>query len=199
MPDDGSLQAIALPYDNILQTIGCTPRPRINRLFGAARAVYVKSAEPVGSITDRLALAMVEAAQRCSALAQGGTIIEPTSGNTSIGLAMVAAVKGHQLVLLMPDGMSIERRRLMLAHCASMELTPLERACMARSRVRPSRLPRRPVAGCCSSEKSATIDAHLRTTAEEIAADFPQGVDTLTTGVGTGGHNTWCERLRQAK
>lgn len=116
--------------DNILHTIGNTPHVRINRLFGPAAQVWVKSerSNPGGSIKDRIALAMVEEAERSGQLQPGGTIIEPTSGNTGVGLALVAAVKGYKLVLVMPDSMSIERRRLMLAYGASFDLTPKERA-----------------------------------------------------------------------
>ena len=114
--------------ENILQTIGQTPHIRINRLFASSHPVWIKSerANPGGSIKDRIALAMVEAAEKSGALKPGGTIVEPTSGNTGIGLAMVAAVKGYKLVLVMPDSMSIERRRLMLAYGASFDLTPSE-------------------------------------------------------------------------
>ena len=115
--------------DNILQTIGNTPHVRINRLFGAGAHVWIKSerSNPGGSIKDRIALAMVEAAEQSGALKPGGTIIEPTSGNTGIGLALVAAVKGYKLILVMPDSMSIERRRLMLAYGASFDMTPKEK------------------------------------------------------------------------
>ncbi|TXH61366.1 MAG: pyridoxal-phosphate dependent enzyme, partial [Burkholderiaceae bacterium] len=114
---------------NVLQTIGQTPHIRINRLFGASHEVWIKSerANPGGSIKDRIALAMIEAAEASGALKPGATIIEPTSGNTGVGLAMVAAVKGYQLVLVMPDSMSVERRRLMLAYGASFDLTPREK------------------------------------------------------------------------
>jgi cysteine synthase A len=113
---------------NILQTIGNTPHIRINRLFGADHSVYIKNerANPGGSIKDRIALAMVQAAEQSGVLKSGGTIIEPTSGNTGVGLAMVAAVKGYKLVLVMPESMSIERRRLMLAYGATFVLTPRE-------------------------------------------------------------------------
>ena len=115
-----------MKVDNVLQTIGNTPHVRINRLFGAGANVWIKSerGNPGGSIKDRIALAMVEDAEKSGALQPGGTIIEPTSGNTGVGLAMVAAVKGYKLVLVMPDSMSIERRRLMLAYGASFDLTP---------------------------------------------------------------------------
>ena len=115
--------------DNILQTIGNTPHVRINRLFGANHNVWIKSerGNPGGSIKDRIALSMVEAAEKSGELKAGSTIIEPTSGNTGVGLAMVAAVKGYKLILVMPDSMSIERRRLMLAYGASFDLTPREK------------------------------------------------------------------------
>ena len=118
-----------MKVDNVLQTIGNTPHVRINRLFGAGANVWIKSerGNPGGSIKDRIALAMIEDAEKSGALQPGGTIIEPTSGNTGVGLAMVAAVKGYKLVLVMPDSMSIERRRLMLAYGASFDLTPREK------------------------------------------------------------------------
>ena len=187
--------------DNVLATIGNTPHIRINRLFGDA-SVWVKSerANPGGSIKDRIALAMVEGAERSGALAPGGTIIEPTSGNTGIGLAMVAAVKGYKLVLVMPDSMSVERRRLMLAYGASFELTPREKG-MKGSIARAHEL----VAATPGAwmpqqfENPANIDVHVRTTAEEIAADFPDGLDAIITGVGTGGHLTGCAMVLKAR
>ena len=187
--------------ESILQTIGNTPHIRINRLFGD-RAVWIKSerANPGGSIKDRIALSMVEDAEKSGALKPGGTIIEPTSGNTGIGLAMVAAVKGYKLVLVMPDSMSIERRRLMLAYGASFDLTPREKG-MKGSIARAMEL----VAATPNSwmpqqfENPANIDVHARTTALEIIADFPDGVDALITGVGTGGHLTGCAQVLKAK
>lgn len=188
--------------DNILHTIGNTPHVRINRLFGAGANVWVKSerANPGGSIKDRIALAMVEAAERSGALQPGGTIIEPTSGNTGIGLALVAAVKGYQLVLVMPDSMSIERRRLMLAYGARFDLTPKEKG-MKGAIVRAQEL----VAATPGSwmpqqfENPANVEVHMRTTAQEIAADFPDGLDALVTGVGTGGHITGVARVLKAQ
>ena len=188
--------------ENILQTIGNTPHVRINRLFGAGANVYIKSerSNPGGSIKDRIALSMVEDAEKSGALKPGGTIIEPTSGNTGIGLAMVAAVKGYKLVLVMPDSMSIERRRLMLAYGASFDLTPREKG-MKGSIARAMEL----VAATPNSwmpqqfENPANIDVHARTTALEILADFPNGVDALITGVGTGGHITGCAQVLKAK
>ena len=190
-----------MPVQNILQTIGNTPHIRINRLFGATHNVFIKSerSNPGGSIKDRIALAMVEAAEQSGALKPGGTIIEPTSGNTGIGLAMVAAVKGYKLVLVMPDSMSVERRRLMLAYGASFVLTPREKG-MNGSIARAGEL----VAETPNSwmpqqfENAANIDVHVRTTAQEIAADFPDGIDALITGVGTGGHITGCAQVLKA-
>ena len=184
--------------DTILQTIGGTPHVRIQRLFGhATQQVWIKCerANPGGSIKDRIALSMVEDAERSGALKPGGTIVEPTSGNTGIGLAMVAAVKGYKLVLVMPDSMSVERRRLMLAYGASFDLTPREKG-MKGSIARAEEI----VAGTSGAwmpqqfDNPANIAVHERTTAEEIAADFPDGIDVLITGVGTGGHITGCAR-----
>jgi cysteine synthase A len=181
--------------DTILATIGDTPHIRINRLFGAGREVWVKSerSNPGGSIKDRIALSMVEAAEASGQLKAGGTIIEPTSGNTGIGLAMVAAVKGYKLVLVMPDSMSVERRRLMLAYGATFELTPREKG-MKGSIARAQELLAATPGGWMPQqfENEANIDVHVRTTAEEIARDFPDGLDALITGVGTGGHITGC-------
>jgi cysteine synthase A len=184
--------------NDVLQTIGDTPHIRINRLFGATHNVYVKSerANPGGSIKDRIALAMVDAAEASGALKPGGTIVEPTSGNTGVGLAMVAAVKGYKLVLVMPDSMSVERRRLMLAYGATFELTPREKG-MKGSIARAEEIVKATPGAWMPQqfENPANIDVHVRTTAEEIAADFPSGVDVLITGVGTGGHITGCARV----
>jgi cysteine synthase A len=180
--------------ESILSTIAQTPHIRINRLFGAAE-VWIKSerSNPGGSIKDRIALAMVEAAEASGALKPGGTIIEPTSGNTGVGLAMVAAVKGYKLILVMPDSMSVERRRLMLAYGARFELTPREKG-MNGSIARATELLAQTPGGWMPQqfENQANIDVHMRTTAQEIAADFPDGLDALITGVGTGGHITGC-------
>jgi cysteine synthase len=186
---------------DILATIGNTPHIRVNRLFGNSHSVYIKSerSNPGGSIKDRIALSMIEAAEVSGALKPGGTIIEPTSGNTGVGLAMVAAVKGYKLVLVMPDSMSVERRRLMLAYGASFVLTPREKG-MKGSIARAMEL----VAETPNSwmpqqfENPANIEVHVRTTAQEIAADFPSGVDALITGVGTGGHLTGCAQVLKA-
>jgi len=184
--------------NDVLHTIGNTPHIRINRLFGQTHSVYVKSerSNPGGSIKDRIAVAMVEAAEAAGALKPGSTIVEPTSGNTGVGLAMVAAVKGYRLILVMSDSMSVERRRLMLAYGATFELTPREKG-MNGSIARAAEI----VAATPGAwmpqqfENAANVAIHERTTAEEIAADFPSGIDALITGVGTGGHITGCARV----
>jgi cysteine synthase A len=186
---------------NILQTIGQTPHIRMNRLFGVGPEVWIKSerSNPGGSIKDRIALAMVEDAERSGALKAGGTIIEPTSGNTGIGLAMVAAVKGYRLVLVMPDSMSIERRRLMLAYGAQFDLTPREKGmkgAIARAQELAAETPLSWVPQ--QFENPANIAIHEKTTAQEILADFPEGLDALITGVGTGGHITGCAKVLKA-
>ena len=188
--------------DNILATIGNTPHIRMQRLFGATHSVWIKSerANPGGSIKDRIALSMIEAAEASGALKPGGTIIEPTSGNTGVGLAMVAAVKGYKLVLVMPDSMSVERRRLMLAYGASFVLTPREKG-MNGAIARATELLAETPNGWMPQqfENPANIDVHVRFTAQEIAADFPNGIDALITGVGTGGHLTGCAQVLKAK
>jgi cysteine synthase len=183
--------------DNVLATIGGTPHIRINRLFGAA-PVWIKSerSNPGGSIKDRIALAMVEDAEVRGRLKPGGTIIEPTSGNTGIGLAMVAAVKGYKLVLVMPDSMSIERRRLMLAYGASFDLTPREKGMKGAITRAQELVAATPGAWMPQQfENPSNIAAHVNTTAQEILADFPDGLDALITGVGTGGHLTGCAQV----
>jgi cysteine synthase A len=190
---------------NVLATIGNTPHIRINRLFGAQAnggEVWIKSerSNPGGSIKDRIALSMVEDAEQRGALKPGGTIIEPTSGNTGIGLAMVAAVKGYKLVLVMPDSMSIERRRLMLAYGASFDLTPREKGMKGAIARAQELLEQTPGAWMPQQfDNPANIEVHVRTTAAEIAADFPDGLDALITGVGTGGHITGCAQVLKAK
>ncbi len=191
-----------MKVDTILQTIGNTPHVRINRLFGSAANVWVKAerANPGGSIKDRIALSMVEDAERSGALQPGGTIIEPTSGNTGIGLALVAAVKGYKLVLVMPDSMSIERRRLMLAYGATFDLTPREKGMKGAIARAQELLAQTPGAWIPQQfENPANIDVHVRTTAQEILADFPDGLDAIITGVGTGGHLTGVARVLKAK
>ena len=187
--------------ENVLQTIGNTPHIRLARLFPQAE-VWVKSerGNPGGSIKDRIALSMVEAAEAEGKLKPGGVIIEPTSGNTGIGLAMVAAVKGYKLVLVMPESMSVERRRLMQAYGASFDLTPREKGMKGAIARAEELVAQTPGAWMPQQfENPANIDVHLRTTAREILADFPEGLDALVTGVGTGGHITGCaEVLKKA-
>ncbi len=191
-----------MKVDTILQTIGNTPHVRVNRIFGPDAKVWIKSerSNPGGSIKDRIGLAMVEAAEKSGALKPGGTIIEPTSGNTGIGLALVAAVKGYKLILVMPDSMSIERRRLMLAYGASFDLTPKEKGmkgAIARAEELQAQTPGAWIPQ--QFENPANIAVHAETTAKEILADFPDGLDVLITGVGTGGHITGCARVLKAK
>lgn len=188
---------------NVLETIGNTPHIRYQRLFkGATQQVWIKSerANPGGSVKDRIALSMVEDAERSGALKPGGTIVEPTSGNTGVGLAMVAAVKGYKLVLVMPDSMSVERRRLMLAYGATFELTPREKG-MKGSIARAEEIVAATPGAWMPQQfnNPANVAVHARTTAEEIAADFPEGVDVLITGVGTGGHITGCAQVLKKK
>ena len=188
--------------DNILQTIGNTPHVRINRLFGPDANVWIKSerSNPGGSIKDRIALAMIEAAEKSGALQPGGTIIEPTSGNTGIGLALVAAVKGYKLILVMPDSMSIERRRLMLAYGAQFDLTPKEKGmkgAIARAEELQAQTPNSWLPQ--QFDNPANADIHASTTAQEILADFAGGLDVLITGVGTGGHLSGVARVLKAK
>jgi len=191
-----------MAFDNVLQTIGNTPHIRINKLFGSTHKVYVKSerSNPGGSIKDRIALAMIEDAEKSGALKPGATIIEPTSGNTGVGLALVAAVKGYKLILVMPDSMSIERRRLMLAYGASFDLTPREKGmkgAIARAQELAEQTPGSWIPQ--QFENPANIDVHVRTTALEIANDFPNGVDVIITGVGTGGHLSGVAQVLKAK
>jgi len=186
---------------DILQTIGNTPHVRINRLFGVHQ-VWIKSerSNPGGSIKDRIALAMVEDAEAKGLLRAGSTIIEPTSGNTGVGLAMVAAVKGYKLILVMPDSMSIERRRLMLAYGASFDLTPREKGMKGAIARAQELLAATPNAWMPQQfENPANIEVHVRTTAQEILQDFPDGLNALITGVGTGGHLTGCARVLKAQ
>ena len=183
--------------NNVLGTIGNTPHIRMNRLFGSAE-VWIKSerANPGGSIKDRIGLAMVEDAEKSGKLKPGGTIVEPTSGNTGIGLAIVAAVKGYPLILVMPDSMSVERRRLILAYGAKLVLTPRAEG-MKGSIAKAKEI----VAATPGSwmpqqfENPANVSVHERTTAQEILKDFPEGLDAIVTGVGTGGHITGCARV----
>ncbi len=187
--------------DNILATIGGTPHIRLARMF-PDHEVWVKSerSNPGGSIKDRIALAMVEDAEARGALQPGGTIVEPTSGNTGIGLAMVAAVKGYRLVLVMPESMSIERRRLMLAYGASFDLTPREKGMKGAIERAQQLVEETPGAWMPSQfDNAANPAVHARTTAREILADFADTpIDVMITGVGTGGHLTGCaEELKK--
>ncbi len=181
--------------DNILATIGNTPHIRVSKLF-PDHEVWIKAerGNPGGSIKDRIGLAMIEAAERDGSLKPGGTIIEPTSGNTGIGLAMAAAVKGYKLVLVMPESMSLERRRLMLAYGASFDLTPREKGmkgAIERARELAEATPGAWIPQ--QFDNPANIDIHVRTTAVEILKDFADTpIDALITGVGTGGHLTGC-------
>ncbi len=189
--------------NTILQTIGNTPHVRIQRLFGdATQQIWIKSerGNPGGSIKDRIALSMVEAAEQTGALKPGGTIVEPTSGNTGIGLAMVAAVKGYKIILVMPDSMSVERRRLMLAYGASFDLTPREKG-MKGSIARAEEIVASTPGAWMPQQfnNPANVAVHVQTTAEEIAADFPEGIDAIITGVGTGGHLTGVARVLKAR
>ena len=184
--------------DNILATIGKTPHIRLARLF-PDHEVWVKSerSNPGGSIKDRIALAMIEAAEADGSLKPGGTIIEPTSGNTGIGLAMVAAVKGYPLVLVMPESMSVERRRLMLAYGASFDLTPREKGMKGAIERARQLVEETPGAWMPQQfDNPANIAIHKRATAQEILDDFADTpIDVMITGVGTGGHLTGCAEM----
>ena len=185
--------------DTILDTIGNTPHIRIKRLFGPDAEVWIKSerSNPGGSIKDRIAVSMIEDAEKSGLLKTGGTIVEPTSGNTGIGLAMVAAVKGYKLVLVMPESMSIERRRLMLAYGATFDLTPREKGMKGAIERAQELVAQTPGAWMPQQfENEANIEVHLRTTVLEILADFRDTpINVIITGVGTGGHITACAEV----
>jgi cysteine synthase A len=187
---------------NILETIGNTPHIKINRLFGNKNEVWVKleKANPGGSIKDRIGLAMIEDAEKKGILKHDSLIVEPTSGNTGIGLALVAAVKGYQLLLVMPESMSIERRKLMSAYGAKLELTPRELG-MKGSIAKAYEIAKdNPKAWIPQQfENEANTDIHIKTTAQEILKDFPEGLDYIITGVGTGGHITGVAKVMKAK
>ena len=179
----------------VLETIGNTPHIRINRLFNPRVEVWMKAerANPGGSIKDRIALSMLEDAERRGILKPDSVIIEPTSGNTGVGLAMVCAVKRYKLILVMPDSMSIERRKLMAAYGATFELTPREQGMKGAIEKANEMAQAIPNAWMPQQfENEANIEAHRRFTAQEILRDFPEGLDYLITGVGTGGHITGC-------
>ncbi len=187
---------------NILETIGNTPHVRINKLFSKKYEVWAKleRANPGGSIKDRIALSMIEDAEKKGILRQGSVIVEPTSGNTGIGLAMVAAVKGYELILVMPESMSVERRKLMAAFGAKFELTPRElgmKGAIAKAQEIAAQNPNAWIPQ--QFENEANIEVHINTTAKEILNDFPEGFDYLITGVGTGGHITGVAKVLKEK
>ena len=187
-----------MPYDSVLDIVGPTPHVKINRLFGPDANVWIKleRQNPGGSIKDRIALSMVEAAEASGALTAGSTIVEPTSGNTGVGLAMVGAAKGYRVVLVMPETMSVERRKLMAAYGAEFVLTPgpggmkgaIERAQELVDEIDGAWMPQQ-------FENPANPEVHERTSGQEILDDFPDGLDALVTGVGTGGHITGVARV----
>ena len=191
--------------NSVLETIGNTPHIRVNRLFGDRAEVWIKSerSNPAGSIKDRIAVAMIEEAERSGQLKPGGVIVEPTSGNTGIGLAMVAAVKGYRLILVMPESMSLERRRLMLAFGAEFDLTPREKGMKGAIARAEEIIADTPGAWMPQQfNNPANIQVHLETTVEEILRDFgddERGFDALITGVGTGGHITACGQVLKQK
>lgn len=191
-----------MKFNNILESIGNTPHVRLNKLFSPDYEVYIKLERnnPGASIKDRIALAMIEDAEKKGILNKNSVIIEPTSGNTGIGLAMVCAVKGYKLILVMPESMSIERRRIMSTYGASFELTPrekgmkgaIEKAAEMVNADNNAWMPQQ-------FSNTANIEIHQRTTAIEILNDFPDGLDALITGVGTGGHITGCADILKPK
>jgi cysteine synthase A len=188
--------------NNILETIGNTPHVRINRLYGNSHQVWMKleRANPGGSIKDRIGLSMIEDAEKRGIINKDTTIIEPTSGNTGIGLAMVCAVKGYKLVLVMPESMSIERRRLMSVYGATFDLTPREKGmkgAIARSLELQTATPNSWIPS--QFDNPSNIAVHQQTTAQEILTDFPDGIDVLITGVGTGGHITGVAEVLKPK
>ncbi|MBK8087698.1 MAG: cysteine synthase A [Chitinophagaceae bacterium] len=188
--------------NNILETIGNTPHVKINHLFSADVEVWSKleRANPGGSIKDRIALSMIEDAEKKGLLKPGSIIIEPTSGNTGIGLAMVAAVKGYEIILVMPESMSIERRKLMSVYGATFELTPREKGMKGAIEKAKELIEATPGSWMPQQfDNPANIEVHAKTTAQEIIADFPEGLDYLITGVGTGGHITGVGRELKKK
>ena len=191
-----------MKYNNILEAIGHTPIVRINKLFGNKHEVWAKHERmnPGGSIKDRIALSMIEDAEKKGLIKKGTVIVEPTSGNTGIGLALVCAVKGYEVILVMPDSMSIERRRLMTAYGAKLELTPRElgvTGAINKAKEIQSGLPDAWIPQ--QFENPANIQVHIEHTAKEIIDDFPDGFDYLITGVGTGGHITGVARVMKKK
>ena len=191
-----------MKINNILQGIGNTPHVRINKLFGDKTNVWMKLERnnPGGSIKDRIALSMVENAEKKGLLKKGSVIIEPTSGNTGIGLAMVAAVKNYKIILVMPESMSIERRRLMTAYGAQFELTPREKGMNGAIEQAKKLVEKTPNAWMpMQFDNKANLEAHRKYTSKEILSDFPDGLDYLITGVGTGGHITGCAEILKSK
>ncbi|TGK84586.1 cysteine synthase A [Leptospira noumeaensis] len=190
-----------MKINSILEAIGNTPHVRLSRLFGNDHEVYMKleRQNPGGSIKDRIALAMIEEAEKSGKLKKDSFIVEPTSGNTGIGLAMVAAVKGYSITLVMPEHMSVERRRIMAAYGAKFELTPREKGMPGAIAKAQEIVAANPNAWMPQQfENEANIQVHREKTAEEIAKDFPEGLDYIITGVGTGGHITGCaENLKK--
>jgi cysteine synthase A len=187
---------------NILETIGNTPHVKINRLFGDKNEVWVKleKTNPGGSIKDRIALSMIEDAEKRGVLKPDSVIVEPTSGNTGIGLAMVAAVKKYKLILVMPESFSVERRKIMKAYGAELELTPRElgmKGAIAKANEIASSNPKAWIPQ--QFENQANVEVHIRTTAKEILNDFPEGFDYLITVVGTGGHITGVGKVLKEK
>lgn len=191
-----------MKFNNILESIGNTPHVRLNKLFPADYEVFIKLERnnPGASIKDRIALAMIEDAEKKGILTKNSTIIEPTSGNTGIGLAMVCAVKGYKLILVMPESMSIERRKIMATYGASFELTPREKGMKGAIEKAAEMVNASPNTWMPQQfSNKANIDIHRQTTALEILNDFPEGLDALITGVGTGGHITGCAEILKPK
>jgi cysteine synthase A len=187
---------------NILETIGNTPHLKINKLYNSNYDVWIKleKSNPGGSIKDRIALSMIEDAEKKGILKKNSVIIEPTSGNTGIGLAMVAAVKGYRLILVMPESMSVERRKIMASYGAEFELTPREKG--MKGAIEKSKELATQIKGAwipSQFDNEANILVHKQTTAQEIIADFPEGIDYLITGVGTGGHLTGVAEVLKEK
>ena len=182
----------------ILEAIGDTPHVKINKLFGSDHAIWMKleRSNPAGSIKDRIALAMIEDAEKSGTLKEGGTIIEPTSGNTGVALAMIAAVKGYKAIIVMPESMSVERRTLIKGYGATLILTPRElgmKGAIERAHEIAQSIPNAWVPQ--QFENPANPAIHATTTATEILKDFPEGIDYLITGIGTGGHITGCAEI----
>jgi cysteine synthase A len=191
-----------MKFNNILETIGNTPHVRINRLYPSGYTVFAKleRANPGGSIKDRIALSMVDDAEARGIIGPGSTIIEPTSGNTGIGLGLVAAVKGYRLILTMPESMSIERRRILSAYGAELILTPRElgmKGAIAKANELAAEIPGAWIP--MQFDNYANVETHIQNTAREILVDFPEGFDYLITGVGTGGHITGVSKVLKGK